>query len=127
MKYLIFVTVLFLLSATRSYAAFPVNNQESIRVAEDSASMQAYIYSAPAEHSAPIVSPASGTNGMATASLVCGIVGLLVAGIPLGTLAIIFGYIGMTNGKPHRNRALAGLIIGIVAVVGALVSLAVKK
>ena len=44
------------------------------------------------------------------ASLICGICGLIVAGIPLGICAIIFGAIGYGKGKP--GLATAGMILG---------------
>ena len=62
------------------------------------------------------------TSAMATASLVCGIVGILVFGIVLGPLAIIFGAIATNriNEKPleleGRGMAKAGIICGIVAI-----------
>jgi hypothetical protein len=73
------------------------------------------------------VAPAVGGNGLATAALVLGIVGICLfwfcgIGILLGVLAIVFGAIGMATGKklpgePLVGRAKAGLITGIVAVV----------
>ncbi|MGG2201874.1 hypothetical protein [Paenibacillus validus] len=64
------------------------------------------------------------SNGLATAALVCGIIGLVLGLIPffgwfmlpLWVLAIIFGYIGMK--KPIKaGMAKAGLIIGVITVV----------
>ena len=57
------------------------------------------------------------TNGLATASMVCGIIGLLVFGIILGPLAIIFGAIGMSK-EPKRNQAITGLVLGVIDIVG---------
>jgi hypothetical protein len=60
------------------------------------------------------------TNGWAVAGLVCGIVGLFIANIILGPLAIIFGGIGWSRanaeGSPHA-MAVASVILGIVDVV----------
>jgi Domain of unknown function (DUF4190) len=61
-------------------------------------------------------SPAA-TNGMAIASLVCSLVGLLCGlGLPLG---IIFGFVALSQIKQSsqagRGLALAGIIIGFVA------------
>ena len=50
-------------------------------------------------------------GGMGTASLVCGIVGLLIAPFILSTLAIIFGAIGINRNEKY---AKAGLILGII-------------
>ena len=55
----------------------------------------------------------SGWEG--TASLYCAIFGLLV--FPPGLIAaIILGAIGLGEGKKHRGRATAGLIIGITTI-----------
>lgn len=55
----------------------------------------------------------SGWEG--TASLYCAIFGLLV--FPPGLIAaIILGAIGLGEGKRHRGRAIAGLIIGITSI-----------
>lgn len=59
--------------------------------------------------------PAARKNGMAIASLLCAIVGLLILEIILGPLAIIFGAIGLSRankGAPNRGLAVAGLLIG---------------
>ena len=64
-------------------------------------------------------------NGLATAALVCGIVGLVMfwtvwLGLILGVLAIVFGAIGRSKaaqGAPNKGQATAGLWLGIAAVV----------
>ena len=65
-----------------------------------------------------------GGTGLTTAALVLGIIGAVFAFIPianvftaypLGALAIIFGGIGVY--KKHGGKAIAGLILGIAAVV----------
>ncbi|MFN2562011.1 MAG: DUF4190 domain-containing protein [Jatrophihabitans sp.] len=71
---------------------------------------------------APEAAPRAGTrsNGLAIASLVCGIVGLLVFAIILGPLAIIFGGVGLSRAKAgagHRGMAIAGMVLGIIDVV----------
>jgi hypothetical protein len=65
------------------------------------------------------------TNGLATAALVCGIVGLVLfwtvwVGLILGVLAIVFGAVGRSRaalGAPNKSQATAGLWLGIAAVV----------
>ncbi len=60
------------------------------------------------------------TNGMAVASLVCGILSLVSIlfnmfawiGLVLGVLAIVFGVVANKNGKD--GKATAGLVMGIV-------------
>lgn len=62
--------------------------------------------------------PSTGrSNGLAIAGMVCGLVGLLVFAVVLGPLAIIFGGIGLSrakSGAPHRNMAIAAIVLGIV-------------
>jgi uncharacterized membrane protein len=67
--------------------------------------------------------------GFAIASVVCGLVGLFVFGIILGTLALIFGAIALKRirnnpGTPGRGLAIAGLILGLVDVVLLLILIA---
>ncbi|CAM5629153.1 MULTISPECIES: DUF4190 domain-containing protein [Streptomyces] len=61
----------------------------------------------------------SRTNGMAIASLVCGIVGLFILNIILGPLAIVFGALArrQAGGKNGAGMAKAGIILGVVDVV----------
>jgi hypothetical protein len=68
------------------------------------------------------VRPPVGTNGLAIASLVCSVAGVLcviggIAGIICGAIAL--SQIKQT-GEEGRGLALAGLIVGIVTVVIAL-------
>ncbi|TGA85261.1 hypothetical protein E4099_31020 [Streptomyces palmae] len=72
------------------------------------------------------------SNGQGTAALVLGIVGAalfftLVGGVVCGVLAIIFGLLG--RGRANRGeatnggQALAGVILGALAVVASLITL----
>lgn len=67
-------------------------------------------YSGPA---APPVQHASGTNGLAIASMVLGIVWLYWIG---SILAVIFGHVALSqisrDGRPGRGFAIAGLALG---------------
>ena len=69
---------------------------------------------------------ANNGGGMAIASLVLGIIGVILCwiwylGIPLGVLAIIFGVIARGKATPgNTGMATAGLVLGIVAVALAL-------
>ena len=81
--------------------------------------------------------PVSGGNGLAVTAMVLGIIGavfgllvfLFFLAIPLGILALIFGVIGLQaapkRGGAGKRQAVAGLVLGGVAVVlgivGALV------
>jgi hypothetical protein len=73
-------------------------------------------------------SPASDSNGLAIAGLVCGLVGLLLFNIVLGPLAIIFGGIGWARanrGARHRGMAIAAVALGVIDLVIFFVLLAV--
>jgi hypothetical protein len=78
--------------------------------------------SPPAAASAGTVASTSGTNGLAVAALVLGI--LWGYGL-LSILAIIFGAIGLNQTRQRnqggRGLAMAGLILGIVGAAGALI------
>ncbi len=66
-----------------------------------------------------ILSEGSG-GGFSISAFVLGVVGLIVAGIICGILAIIFGVIGLGKGK-LKGLAIAGLILGIIDLIGALI------
>jgi hypothetical protein len=71
--------------------------------------------------------PVVKTEGLGVAGFVSGIVGLFVAGVILGTAAIIFGSISLRNINRNPGRykgkglAIASIIIGFIAVIGALI------
>ena len=66
-------------------------------------------------------SAASGsrTNGLAIASLCCGVVGLFVLNIILGPLAIVFGVVArrQAGAKNGAGMATAGIVLGVVDVL----------
>lgn len=70
------------------------------------------------------------TNGMALTGFICSLVGLFLFGLILGVLAIIFSAIGLGEINKDKTKwkgkglAIAGLIIGIVDIVGWLIILA---
>jgi hypothetical protein len=72
----------------------------------------------------PAAAPPS-SNGLATASLVLGILGLVlflvpVIGLILAVLAIVFGGAGISRanvGGGSRGQAIAGLVMGVVGVI----------
>jgi Domain of unknown function (DUF4190) len=70
--------------------------------------------------------PQTRSNGLAVASLVCGIIGLLIFGVVLGPLAVVFGAIGLSRanqGASGKGMAIAGLVLGAVATILAIVLL----
>ena len=87
-------------------------------------------YAAPGYGAPPGYGGPSGParNGMGVAALVLGILGLLTSwllvGGLLGALAVIFGFVGRGRAKrgeaTNGGAALAGVILGILAVLGAI-------
>ncbi|WP_327184194.1 DUF4190 domain-containing protein [Streptomyces sp. NBC_01334] len=77
--------------------------------------------------SSSTASSGSRTNGLAIASLCCGIVGLFILNIVLGPLAIVFGAVARRQAAVRNGigMAKAGIILGIVDVVLWIVLLAV--
>jgi hypothetical protein len=61
------------------------------------------------------------------AGFISGLIGLFIAGVPLGTLAVIFGVIsiGKIRREPARFRgrglAIASVVLGVIAAVGAII------
>lgn len=53
-------------------------------------------------------------KGLSIASMVLGIVGLIIFAVPCGVLAIIFGLVGKKKGG--KGFAIAGLVLGIIDV-----------
>ena len=66
------------------------------------------------------------TNGLAIAALVLGILSVVLlwtvwGGFVMGVLAIVFGAIGLSkakDGAPNKGQATAGLVLGIVGLIG---------
>lgn len=68
--------------------------------------------------SVPVAPP---TNGMATASLVCGLIGFFACGVT-SILAIIFGHVSLSQikrtGEGGHGMAVTGLILGYLVSAG---------
>ncbi|MDQ1698911.1 MAG: hypothetical protein QOG34_774 [Frankiaceae bacterium] len=71
-------------------------------------------------------------NGLGTAAMVLGIVGLVlvitvIGGFICGLLAVIFGFIGASRAKrgiaTNRGHAITGVVTGIVAILASVVAL----
>ncbi|MET8974143.1 DUF4190 domain-containing protein [Streptomyces sp. NPDC004539] len=64
---------------------------------------------------APAGSPAAtrDPDGMAVASFVLGLLGLLVLNLFLGPIAIVLASVALLRGTTRRGRALLGLTLGI--------------
>jgi len=64
--------------------------------------------------------PVAQSNNMAVAALICGIVGLCIG--PASVVALILGIIARKN-PDKKGMATAGLVLGIVGVIGWIVAL----
>jgi hypothetical protein len=69
------------------------------------------------------------TEGMAVAGFIGSLTGLFIAGIPLGIMAIVFGFVSLGKIDRHPERykgrgfGIASIIIGAVDVIGMLIVL----
>lgn len=78
----------------------------------------------PKRNTASMTQKTSGNgSGLSIASFVLSIIGLIVAALICGILAIIFGGIGLARGG-RKGLAIAGLIIGIIDVIMGILILA---
>lgn len=70
------------------------------------------------------------TEGLGLAGFISSLVGLFIAGIPLGAIAIIFGAISLSKIKKNPQRykgrgfAIASVVIGIIDVIATIILLA---
>ncbi|MER7397896.1 DUF4190 domain-containing protein [Streptomyces sp. NPDC000151] len=67
---------------------------------------------------------ANQADGMAVASFILGLVGLLVMNVVLGPLSLILGALALFRGTDRRGRALLGMTLGVadLIVLAALVT-----
>jgi hypothetical protein len=71
------------------------------------------------------------TEGLGLAGFITGLVGLFIASIPLGIIAVVFGSISLLKIKKNPQRfkgkgfAIASIILGIVDVVAMLILLSI--
>jgi len=80
----------------------------------------------------PVPAPAKGSNGLATAGFVLGLIGLLASWIPvlnvvgmiLGVLGVVLAGVGLAKSKrtgAGRGLAIAGIVLGALAVIFAII------
>jgi len=75
--------------------------------------------------------PPAASNGLATAALVVGIIGVVLfftvwLGVILGVLAVVFGAVGRSRasrGAPNKGLATAGLVLGVVSILASILFL----
>ena len=73
--------------------------------------------SQPVETGTPAVRGSSDADGMAVASFLLGLPGLLVLNFVLGPAAIVLGLVALSRGTTRRGRALLGVLLGIADLV----------
>lgn len=77
----------------------------------------------------PNVQPVAQNNGMATASLIVGIVANVCCGFPAGIVALILGIIGLSKSKTMcgngKGMAIAGIILGAISIVLSIVAMVI--
>ena len=72
-------------------------------------------------------------QGMCLLGILLAVVGLIVAGVPLGILAIIFGISGLVTVAHHKDKykgkglGIVAVILGIIDIIGAAIYIAKKK
>ncbi|MFF5187098.1 DUF4190 domain-containing protein [Streptomyces sp. NPDC000345] len=72
---------------------------------------------APATDRAPRRTGLRDTDGMAVASFVLGLLGLLVLNLFLGPTAIVLASVALIRGTSRRGRAWLGLTLGVADLV----------
>jgi hypothetical protein len=71
----------------------------------------------PAATGTPAVRPTRDADGMAVASFLLGLPGLLVLNFVLGPTAIVLALVALSRGTTRRGRALLGFTLGIADLV----------
>ncbi len=127
-KVTLFLAMLLMTIATRTYAAFPttrttekeipavvVETHKSF-IERKVPAFLSHLLPAPDHAKKESATDKIGWEGIA--SLVCGVIGLFIVPILFSTAAVVFGFMGL-NGKKHKNTglAIAGLILGGVGVI----------
>lgn len=69
-------------------------------------------------------------NSMALTSFILALVGLIVAGLPCGIVAVITGIIGLVKFDSTKEKgkgfAIAGLIVGVIDVVVVIITTIIR-
>lgn len=69
-------------------------------------------------------------NAMALASFILALVGLIVAGLPCGIVAVILGIIGLVKFDATKEKgkgfAIAGLVVGVIDVIAVVLNIIIQ-
>ena len=69
-------------------------------------------------------------NAMALTSFILSLVGLIIAGLPCGIVAIVTGIIGLVKFDVTKEKgkgfAIAGLVVGVIDVIAVIVSTIIR-
>ncbi|MCI9245737.1 MAG: DUF4190 domain-containing protein [Clostridia bacterium] len=69
-------------------------------------------------------------NSMALASFIIALVGLIVAGLPCGIVAIILGIVGLVKFDATKEKgkgfAIAGLVVGVIDVIAVILNIIIQ-
>lgn len=69
-------------------------------------------------------------NSMALASFILALVGLIVAGLPCGVVAVILGIVGLVKFDATKEKgkgfAIAGLVVGVIDIVAVVLNIIIQ-
>lgn len=69
-------------------------------------------------------------NSMALASFIIALVGLIVAGLPCGIVAVILGIVGLVKFDATKEKgkgfAIAGLVVGVIDVIAVVLNIIIQ-
>ena len=69
-------------------------------------------------------------NAMALTSFIISLVGLIVAGIPCGIVAVILGIVGLVKFDATKEKgkgfAIAGLVVGVIDVIAVILNIIIQ-
>jgi hypothetical protein len=81
----------------------------------------------PPEPQAPAAPAGGGTNGLAIASLILGILSMVCLGLLAGIPAVICGHMALgrikASGQGGRGLAIVGLVLGYISIVATIIFL----
>lgn len=77
-------------------------------------------------YQAPVPAPAPQKNGMAIGALIAGIAAFVLSCVPIlgfggGIAGIVCGILGMKKGPTGKGMCIAGIILGALGIVGAII------